>query len=84
MPPALAQLLASAVRGSPIAQAAAVADGGVVHLTKQIEFSEHGLCSGGDDRLMQCCNALEALVDDCPDAQVLRHCNCTDWHVANV
>lgn len=70
MPPAISQLLASAVRGCPLAQAAAVAGGGVVHLAKQLEFSHHGLCSGGDERLLQCCAALEALVDSCPAAQV--------------
>jgi hypothetical protein len=70
MPAGIACLLAAAVKGNTGAQNMAVANGAILQLSQQIMHSGHGLCSGGDERLLQSCKAVEAIIHNCPAAKV--------------
>jgi hypothetical protein len=70
MLPVIANLLAEAVRNTYDARLAAVASGAPLLLGRMLEASEQAVSSDGAELQRCCCWALEAILQDCPDAQV--------------
>lgn len=63
-------LLAQAVHDFPAAQTAALAAGALVHIARPLAALRKGVPDDADGLLLRCCEAMEALLAHCVEAQV--------------